>query len=76
MNAVTDVIENVTFMWCPRERLVQVEVPITVSISHLLHLADHWRSCVSLRVTNMLSAKHDQTPCRVVGRSDSGKTPQ
>jgi hypothetical protein len=34
MNAVSDVIENVTFMWCPPERLVQVEVPITVSMFH------------------------------------------
>ena len=31
INAVSDVIENVTFMWCPPERLVEVEVPITVS---------------------------------------------
>lgn len=27
---MSDVIENVTFMWCPPERLVEVEVPITV----------------------------------------------
>ena len=30
MNAKTDVVENVTFMYCPADRQVQVAVPIKV----------------------------------------------
>lgn len=30
MNAATDLVENVTFMYCPPERTVQVAVPVRV----------------------------------------------